>query len=70
MAQLENYIRQDHPDDDDDFDGGDDFFDDDDDEHGHVPDDLGYLYLVDALSWMFETFLNWNLLSSLQIKTQ
>ena len=51
MAQLENYIRQarrDH--DDDDFDGGDDFFDDDGDKQGHVPDDLGYSYLVDALS--------------------
>ena len=57
MAQLENYIRQarrDHDDDDDDdyddFDGGDDFFDDDGDKQGHVPDDLGYSYLVDALS--------------------
>ena len=36
------------------------------DEYGHVTDDLGYLYLVDALSWMFEM----NVLNSLQINTQ
>ena len=45
-------------DDDDDFNDGDDFFYVDGDKHGHVPGDLGYLYLVDALPWIFETFLD------------
>ena len=43
-------LIDDDDDDGDDFDGGDDFFDDDGDKQGHVPDDLGYRYLVDALS--------------------